>query len=435
MKIQTMLLALSLTSALTFPAAVAEAQDATSCKTGIVQLTGLRSQGNAPYANVIEAWQKANPCAKVEFTEVPFSQLADKISVLAASDNPPDVLVYDGPNTQSYAAAGILLALDPYLPAGFKDDVLPATLAEHSYQGKVYSPGMEQTTIGLYYNKTLTDAAGITPPPTLATAWTWSQAIEAFKKCQQGPADNPTVWGLGPTRFGNGQPGIVYRDLLFQRSAGDPKADPKSSLYKTYWAQSPDAKEVDGWLNTPEAIAALKIYSDIFNVYKVAPKTGIPNAFIDGKACFYIDTPAVGNALLKDPKIQWGITPFPYFKTPIVHTGSTTLGATQKSKHPEVAAKFVVDMSSGEYLTEILRQRGNLPTLRSLNAKFPVFEQYPMKLFRDQLEQWGQPRPPSPKFAEYDKLVSDALKDIALGSDPKERMDAAVRRLGPILRR
>src|SRR5260221_9494553 len=123
MKISGYVLAVTLVAA----ASGAQAQQAASCPSGVVTLTGLRSQGNAPYTPVVEAWKKANPCVEVEFTEVPFSQLADKISVLAASDNPPDILVYDGPNTQSYAAAGMLLPLDKYLPASFKDDVLPAT--------------------------------------------------------------------------------------------------------------------------------------------------------------------------------------------------------------------------------------------------------------------------------------------------------------------
>ena len=310
----------------------AAAQDAAAACTGeTVTLRILRTPGNYPYPAPMEAWQKENPCVKFEINEVPFAQLGDTISVQAASSNPPDVLVYDGPNTQSYAAAGILLPITKYLPPGWDEDILPATKAEHSYEGEVYSPGIEQTTVAMYYNKTLTDAAGIKPPQELKDAWTWPQALEAFKACQQGPAGAPTVWGLGPTRFGNGQPGLVYQDLIYQRSAGDPKAAPESSAYKTFWALSPDGKSVDGYLNTPEALEALKFYGSLFNKEGVAPKVGIPNAFFDSKACFYIDTPAAGSALLKDSKIEWGITPMPYFKSPVVHTGSTTIGPIVES--------------------------------------------------------------------------------------------------------
>lgn len=406
-----------------------------ACTSETVTLRILRTPGNYPYPAPMEAWQKENPCVKFDINEVPFAQLADTISVQGAGSNPPDIIVYDGPNTQSYAAAGILLPITKYLPKGWEDDILPATRDEHSYNGEVYSPGIEQTTVALYYNKDLTDAAGITPPQTLDKAWTWPEALKAFKTCQQGPAGAPTVWGLGPTRFGNGQPGLVYQDLIYQRSNGDPKADPESSAFKTFWALSKDGKSVKGYLDTPEAIEALKFYQSLFNAEGVAPKVGIPNAFFDGKACFYIDTPAAGNALLKDPKIKWGITPIPYFKTPVVHTGSTTIGATARSAHPDIAAKFAVDMSWGEYAYMNVSQRGNLPTLKSLFDRFPIYQEYPMKVFVDQLQQWGQPRPPSPKFAQYDRLVTDALRDVAFGGDPAAAMSKAEREVQRVLDR
>jgi ABC-type glycerol-3-phosphate transport system substrate-binding protein len=416
-------------------AGVAHAQEAAACTGDTVKLRILRTPGNYPYPAPMEAWQKDNPCVQFEINEVPFAQLADTISVQAASSNPPDILVYDGPNTQSYAASGILLPLTKYLPQGWDEDILPATKAEHSYEGEVYSPGIEQTTVAMYYNKTLVEAAGVKPPQTLADSWTWPQALEAFKACQQGPAGSPTVWGLGPTRFGNGQPGLVYQDLIFQRSAGDPKADPSSSAYKTFWALSPDGKTVEGYLNTPEAVEALTFYRSLFNSEGVAPKVGIPNAFFDGKACFYIDTPAAGNALLKDPKIEWGITPIPHFKTPVVHTGSTTIGVAARSRHADVAAKFVVDMSWGEYAYMNVSQRGNLPTLKSLFPRFEVYSAYPMKVFVDQLQEWGQPRPPGPKFAQYDKLVTDALRAVAFGGDPAELMADAEKKVQRMLDR
>ncbi|GHC71079.1 ABC transporter substrate-binding protein [Limoniibacter endophyticus] len=413
----------------------AYAQDAPACAGEPVTLRILRTPGNYPYPAPMEAWQRENPCVTFEINEVPFAQLADTISVQAASSNPPDIIVYDGPNTQSYAASGILLPITKYLPDGWDDDILPATKAEHSYEGEVYSPGIEQTTIAMYYNKALVEAAGIKPPQDLKDAWTWPQALEAFKACQQGPAGSPTIWGLGPTRFGNGQPGLTYQDLIYQRSAGDPTADPESSAFKTFWALSPDGKSVEGYLNTPETVEALKFYQSLFNSEGVAPKVGIPNAYFDGKACFYIDTPAAGNALLKDPKIEWGITPMPYFKSPVVHTGSTTIGATARSKNPEIAAKFVVDMSWGEYAYMNVSQRGNLPTLKSLFPRFEIYNSYPMKVFVDQLQEWGQPRPPGPKFAQYDKLVTDALRAVAFGGEPTDIMADAEKKVQRILDR
>jgi fructooligosaccharide transport system substrate-binding protein len=65
----------------------------------------------------------------------------------------------------------------------------------------------------------------------------------------------------------------------------------------------------------------------------------------------------------------------------------------------------------------------------------PELDEYPLSIFYEELVTWGQPRPPSPHFAQYDKIVSDALRDIAYGADPKTRLDAAVRSVQPILSR
>ena len=415
-----------------FPA-VAWAQ--AGCTGTPATLTVLKPTANPPYPSQMDIFKAANPCISLDVQEVPFGQLADKISVLAASGSPPDVLVYDGPNTQSYAASGVLLALDPYLPPGLKDDILPASLTEHSWDGKLYSPGLQQTTLALFYNQDMLDKAGIpTPPKDVGAGWKWSDAMAAFAKCQQGTGDDVSVWGLAPSRFGGAVPGFVYRDLLFLRTMGNPKAPEDSSAYKTYWAVSRDGKTAQGWLNTPEAVEGAKFFAGMFNEAKITPKAGIPNAFQDKRACFTIDT-SYFIAGLKDVDFKWGVTPLPYTVTPVVHTGSLTLGVTAKSTHKDEAAKFVIAMTTGAAAEDLARTYHILPVMKSLYPKFPELNAYPYKIFTDELAQWGHPRPPSPRFAQYDKVVSDALRDIAYGADAKTRLDQAVRTLGPVLAR
>lgn len=439
LRLSAALLATTLLAAPAFaPSALAGERGAPTadCPQGVLTLSILKPQNNPPTPVMIAAWEGANKCMNIELNEVPFGQLADKISVLAASGSPPDIVMYDGPNTQTYAAAGVLLPLDKYFPPGLKEDMIEATLAEHSYEGKVYSPGTQQGSLALFYNADMLAPLGITPPRDLDKAWTWAQAVDAMKKCQKGEGDNVTVWGLAPSRFGNATPGFVYRDLLFLRTFGDPKAAPNSSAYKTYWALSRDAKTAQGWINSPEAVEGAKFYSDLFNVHKVTPKAGIPNAFQDRKACFTIDISYfVAGLVNNDPGFKWGVTPLPHGKTPIVHTGSITLGVMAKSKHPDEAAKFVIDVSTGKIAEDYNRAARAIPAMKSIAAKMTELQTYPLNIFLQEVEQWGHPRPPSPHFAQYDKIVSDALRDIAYGADPKTRLDAAARAVQPILAR
>jgi ABC-type glycerol-3-phosphate transport system substrate-binding protein len=423
--------------ALATPALAGERSAPTAdCPQGVLTLSLLKPLNNPPTPAMVSAWEAANKCMKVELNEVPFGQLADKISVLAASGSPPDIVMFDGPNTQTYAAAGVLLPLDKYFPPGLKEDMVAATLIEHTYEGKIYSPGTQQASLALFYNADMLAPLGITPPRDLDHAWTWPEAVAAMQKCQKGEGDNVTVWGLAPSRFGNATPGFVFRDMLFLRTFGDPKAPPESSLYKTYWGISPDGKTAQGWINTPEAVEGAKFFADLFNTYKITPKAGIPNAFQDGKACFTIDVSYfVAGLVASNPAFKWGVTPLPYARSPIVHTGSITLGVMAKSKNPDEAAKFVIDVSTGKIAEDYNRAARALPAMKSIAAKMAELQTYPLNIFNDEVARWGHPRPPSAHFAQYDKVVTDALRDIAYGADPKTRLDAAARAVQPLLAR
>ncbi|MFJ2543980.1 ABC transporter substrate-binding protein [Microbacterium sp. NPDC087589] len=428
------LLAVGAISATALVLSGCSADNGSTSSDGTVTLTVIRSADNVPTDAQMEAYTEYTD-GRVQFdlTEVPFGQFADKVSVLSTSANPPDIYGYDMPNTANYASEGVLLPLDEYLPDGWKDDVLPATLKEVTYDDQIYSMGVIQDALVLYYNKTLTDAAGIEVPTTLEDGWTWAEAHEAMMQCQEGTPENPDIYGLAPTQLGSGTPGPVYSDLLYLRSAGDPDAPKDSSAYKTFYALSPDGDEVDGWLNTPEAIEAAEFYQSLFNGdTAVTSKTGRPNAFADGIACFDIFQ-SLGISAVEGVDFEWGVAPLPYIKSPIVHTGAVTLGVSSKSKNADEAAEFVVWASTGDGAKNHSIAESRLPNLTSVYDEIPEFHEPPRALFFEELTQWGQPRPPTVAFSQYSQIVETALKNIAYGSDPEEQLNSAVAQLTPML--
>ena len=94
-------------------AAAAPATEAEGCAE-IITLRLLRWQGDTLDIAIAD-YMEEEPCVEIEVEEVPFGQLYEKISIVATSDDPPDILLYDGPFTQSYAEAGMLLPLDDYI--------------------------------------------------------------------------------------------------------------------------------------------------------------------------------------------------------------------------------------------------------------------------------------------------------------------------------
>jgi len=393
----------------------------------VVTLNLLRAEGAPPAQTVLDSWAKSHPCTEIKVSEVPFGQLADKINVIAGSPSAPDLYTYDGPNTATYAINGVIASMEDSIDQATRDDMSPATLREHTFDGKLYSPGVRQSAVALIYNKDMLDALGISPPSTLDTAWTWDEAIAAMQKCQQGPAGDATVWGLAPTQSGNGTPGPSYVSMNFVRSAGDPTAPATSSAYKAFYGLDPDGYTIDGWLNGPESVAGAQLYQDIFNRYGISPKAGIPNAFADGKACFDIQQPSfIQDLLAPDAPFVTGITPLPYITTPITQTGSLTLGVGARSKHPVEAAEFVNFVGSAAEQLRNSQSDASLPVRESVFGDLPQYDAYPLAIFKDELEQWGQPRPPGINAALYDFVVTSAMRDIAYGADVQERLDKAV---------
>jgi ABC-type glycerol-3-phosphate transport system substrate-binding protein len=408
----------------------APAADADACDE-IITLRMLRWQGDT-LDIAIEDYKAVEPCVEIAVEEVPFGQLYEKISIVATSDDPPDLLLYDGPFTQSYAEAGMLLPLDDYITEEHLNDILIATRSEHSYQGRLYSPGLEQSAMALFYNKDMTDAAGIDPPQELSEAWTWEEAVEAFRKIQD---EGIAEWGVAPSAFGDGTPGFAYRDLIMARSMGDPDAPKDSSAYRTYWSISEDGCTVDGYLNTPEAIEGLEFYAQMFDEWEITPKVGIPNALLDGTAAFGLEPPFVAGVLEANADFEWGIAPLPYFNTPFTHTGSVTIGVSAKTKYPDEAAAFVMFATNPEQSKKYSDNYKSLPVRQSILDQQTFFDEYPQSIFADSLAQSGQPRPPTPAFTQYEQVVTTALSDIALGADAQETMDRAVAELDPILAR
>ncbi|GAA1859811.1 ABC transporter substrate-binding protein [Microbacterium koreense] len=409
------------------------------CPDGNVTLSLLRAENNPPTNEYIEQWEANNPCYSVEVEEVPWDQLATSTQLIASEDGGPDIIEVDAPNTQTFAAAGLLLPLDEYLPDGYEDAAVGASIAELTYDGSVYSTGMAQTTLGLYYNKALTDAAGIEVPTALDEAWTWDEALEVMQSCQQGDAANADIWGLAPSAFGNGTPGNTYRDLTIIRSAGDPEAAEGSSAYNTYWGISADGTTADGYLNTSEAVAAAELYQSMYQGdTKVTSTEGQPNAFIDGKACFDLQTSYLAGNLAADaPSFEWGISPVPYITSPIVQTGDVVLAVSSKTEHPEAAAKFAIDLGIGEEGLAWVASNRSFPSVTTAEADpdFSYLSEQPLSVLYEEIVEWGAPRPPSTHFVEYDQIVSQGLQDIAFGADAQSTLDAVVSQVDEALAR
>jgi raffinose/stachyose/melibiose transport system substrate-binding protein len=98
------------------------------------------------------------------------NELDKQLRVAMLSGSGPDVVYTPGPAyVAAMAQAGQLLPLDDYAATlGWNDRILPAFLNMGKFDGKLYALPKTYETVGLFYNKTLFEQNGWTPPTTIA---------------------------------------------------------------------------------------------------------------------------------------------------------------------------------------------------------------------------------------------------------------------------
>lgn len=119
------------------------------------------------------------------------TELDKQLRVAMLSGSGPDIVYTPGPSyVASMAQAGQLLPLDAYADQfGWRDRVLPVFLDLGTYDGQLFALPKTYETLGLFYNKTLFEERGWTPPTTIAE-------LEAL-------ADQMLAEGIVPFAAGN----------------------------------------------------------------------------------------------------------------------------------------------------------------------------------------------------------------------------------------
>lgn len=95
---------------------------------------------------------------------VPGDQLIAKVLQMGSSRTLPDLLMLDNPNVQQVADSGALAPLEQY---GITTEGITPSVADLGmYDGTLYGIAPTVNTIALFYNVTMLDEAGVSPPTT-----------------------------------------------------------------------------------------------------------------------------------------------------------------------------------------------------------------------------------------------------------------------------
>jgi raffinose/stachyose/melibiose transport system substrate-binding protein len=249
-------------------------------KTGtITMLTKYADPKYAPYfEKVVQQYEDANPGVDIKLEQVGDQPYKDKIRVLSASRELPDIYFsWAGDFANKFIRAGLAADLTSVLGPSTEwgRSLAPAALDAFSIDGKTYGLPINLDGKYLVYNTTLFQRAGVAVPTTLE---------DLLSAC-----DKLKASGIQPIAFGNqfGWPAIHF---ITQLNAYDVPAD---TLAKDY-----DPK--GGAFTDPGYVTALRQFSDVVSRCATADANGVSHEtaqanFLAGKAAMqYVESVEFG---------------------------------------------------------------------------------------------------------------------------------------------
>ncbi len=279
-------------------------------------------------------------------------------NALSSGKGGPDVTEMGNTDTPTLASQGMLANITSNVNSlPNKSDIVSGMLANDMQNGKMFAVPWFGGVRGIWYRKDQFGAAGISAPPT-----TWAQLLRDAQTLMK---KYPGSYGLGvPSNFTNGIVSFIW-------GAGGQVAVQQGG---TWVAQ----------LTSPQAMAGIQFYSDLFHKYHVSPskyvgqtELGNPGAtsgganedFSLGKLDMYIDGPwAKAEFPSSKYQAQWasfpipsqsGASPAPAF------AGGSDLGVWAGSAHPQAAWALIKVMDSTANSTSFANSQGFFPPYTS----------------------------------------------------------------------
>ncbi len=159
----------------------------------------------APYfQQVVKAYTDAHPNVKIDLQAIGDQPIKDKLQVLAASKQMPDIYFsWAGDYTKKFVRGGLAADLSSYLlNTDWGNSFVPAALSAYTYGGKVYGVPIDLDAKFFVYNTKIFSDNGISVPQSMS---------DLLAAC-----DTLKAKGIAPIAFGNqyGWPAIHYLTQL-----------------------------------------------------------------------------------------------------------------------------------------------------------------------------------------------------------------------------
>lgn len=360
---------------------------------------------------IVDAFEEENPDITVEVTTLPYADYGTALQTDLAAGTVSDVFDIEYANYAQYQANGVLAELPVENPDAYRQSVLEA----YQTDGVQYALPSSFSTVVLFYNSDLFDAAGLEYP---TSDWTWADEQAAAEALTDAAAG---VWGSHqPVSFHE------YYKVLAQNGGEFLNGDGTEVAFN-----SPEGIEAAEWLVGKSGTVMPTIEQG----------QGTPdfdsNLFVDGKLAM-VHTGIWMFGAFADAPFGWDIAVEPGNTEQASALFSNAVGVSAGSEHIEAATAFAEFLTSSDVMVQTRLDAGwELPAISdeaALAGYLELGDPGNRQAVFDSLEQVALPPVVAEGQQEMQDIMTEELVEAQAGrktveealASAEERINAAI---------
>jgi multiple sugar transport system substrate-binding protein len=281
--------------------------------------------------------------------------LIARLSTAFAGGEPPDLFLINYRYLGQFESKGVLEPVGPFLEASealAADEFYPQPMEVFQRDGEQVCMPQNVSSLVLYYNRDLFEAAGVDPPP--AEGWRWNDMVAAATALTRDTdGDGATdVYGLGTEVE-------IIRLAPFVWSNGGEVVD--DAEHPTRFA-----------LGSLDSIRPVQSFLDLRGVHGVTPtdeeaeSADFETRFLEGSLAMMMESRKVVPAFREITDFEWDVAALPVHRRPATILHSDAYCMTAASEHQEEAWTFLEFALGPEGQATAAATGRTVPSLRSV---------------------------------------------------------------------
>ncbi len=285
------------------------------------------------YDQLIASFHDKYPHIRVSMESVPYPDYQQKVSVLAAGRELPDVAWIAERMVPQFMENGIFADVSDFQddPEFNMDDYIPSTLDLFRKDGKLYGLPFSTPPAVMFYNKALFEQANLPDPNTLASEgkWTWEEFENAARAITNTSAENRVY---GANFFRDWQTWILLSSYSWTHGSAPFNDD----MTEFTW-------------NDQYGIETFQMLERMMFEDESHPKAGEQVAFDAGNLGMFFDVYSYVSQARSIEDFEWSIAPMPSGpQGSVPMLGQAGYVMFKDSKHPEEARLLLKHFASQE---------------------------------------------------------------------------------------